>query len=112
MILSEESFIRTLDFIKDRAQAQHQMNQLFRKEFEDSFFWPYNKYETAILKVLEEIFQDTENKWIDYFVYELEFGTKWKPFTVTEKDSNGNIVDVPLGTPQQLYKCLVNNINN
>lgn len=98
--------------MKERADTQSQLGKIFSKEFDDSTFWPYNKYETEMVKVLTEVFQDTETKWISYYIYELDFGRNWKPMTVTEKDSNGNDIDVPMGTPQQLYKVLTDNIKN
>lgn len=111
MMLSKNSFIRSINFIKERMEGQDAIGKLFKKEFDDSIFWPYCKYETELIRVLKEIFQDTENEWIDYFIYELDFGKRWKPNTITEKDKTGKVRDIPLGTVEDLYNLLLEDMS-
>ena len=54
-----------------------------------------------LFRALEKMFLDSE-RWIRYWVYELDFGRKWEPGTVTESDG----IDVPLQTAQQLHDFL------
>ena len=105
-MLSKETFIKTINFIQDRADAQHKISRYFSEEFGDSIFWPYQKYESTLVELLKEIFDDKETEWIDYFIYELDFGRKWQPFTVYEKDIEGNKVEMPLKNASNLYDVL------
>ena len=61
----------------------------------------------ALLKLLEIVCFDTENKWIEYFIYELDFGEKYKKGCVT---SNGKNCDI--STTGKLYNFLEKNIND
>ena len=45
-------------------------------EFENSVFYPYLKYETMLVKVLEHVMRDEEG-WISYWLYELDLGTEY-----------------------------------
>lgn len=54
-----------------------------------------------LFRLLEKLFLDGE-KWIRYWVYDLDFGKNWEPGTVI--DNNGT--DVVLQTPQQLHDFL------
>lgn len=80
-------------------------------EFEDAIFWPYNRYETMMINLLSEIFED-EGEWIIYFVYELEFGSKYHDFDVYETDKvTGLKKELPLHNASELYDLLIYNIN-
>ena len=56
------------------------------------------------IDILRDVFEDDED-WIGYWLYELEFGVKWRPGTVTIDD-----VDIPLGSVKDLYNFLVKNM--
>ena len=72
--------------------------------------WPLvcdTRLEDALIKELEKEFEDTEDSWISYFVYELEFGT------VSYSGNCGNRPDgtpISLTTPEELYNFLIENI--
>ena len=40
--------------------------------------------ETLIIKVLENVFDDKAD-WISYYIYDLDWGKKWKKGTITDK---------------------------
>jgi len=54
-----------------------------------------------LFRLLEKLFLDGE-KWIRYWVYDLDFGNEWEPGTVIDSDGT----DVVLQTPQQLHDFL------
>lgn len=58
------------------------------------------------LDILNEVFHD-ESHWIEYWVYDLDFGTRWTKGMITE----GNGIDVPLHTVEDLYRLLMRNCN-
>lgn len=49
-----------------------------------------------------------ESRWIDYWMWELDFGKKYTVGTVTE-EINGKKVNIPLKTIRNLYNALKNN---
>lgn len=55
-----------------------------------------------LLRALEKMFLDSE-RWIRYWITELDFGRKWEPGTVTDSDGT----DVKLQTAQQLHAFLL-----
>lgn len=59
-----------------------------------------------ILLLLKHIFND-KNDWIEYWMWELDFGEKWHKGTVTEMDGT----DIPLQTTRDLYKLLLNDMD-
>ena len=64
---------------------------------------------TNVIKLLKFIFND-EGNWsnIDYFIYELEYGKKYKKGCYT--DENGE--EIKLGTIEDLYNLLIKEIKN
>lgn len=56
------------------------------------------------LNILNEVFQD-ESHWIEYWVYDLDFGQYWEEGKVVE-----NGADVPLHTVEDLYNLLMKNM--
>ena len=62
----------------------------------------YPACDGELLELLRVIMNDTKNDWIGYFCYELDFGRKWKPGCV--EDKNGN--DVVLATINDLWALL------
>lgn len=103
-MLNKKDFCHFIKFIKDRQDNTYRLNKVFQKEFEDSCIYPYNKYETEMIKLLElSMNADKCNDWIQYYIYELDFGDSWEPGYIV--DENGE--DIKLQTPEDLYNLLV-----
>lgn len=60
----------------------------------------------GIIELLSNLTND-ESDWIRYWIYELDFGKKWKLGTITEKDKS----DVPLKTINDLWNILNKKLN-
>ena len=101
--ISKELFVETINFIKDRNDAQNKIDKVFKDEFTDGLFWPYCRYETQMVKVLEEIMGDKENQWISYYCWERDFGRDCTLGDVREKDGT----PIPFKTPEDLYNLLI-----
>ena len=72
--------------------------------------WPLvcdTRLEDAIVAELEKEFEDTEDSWISYFVYELEFGTVSYSGNCGVKPDGTQIT---LTSPEELYDFLIENI--
>lgn len=110
-MIKYEDFEKAIRFIDERAQAMSRLNKALTDEFEDSIFYPYTRYETAMVELLvaatSEKYDTGED--IYYFIYDLDCGREWKPGMVTDKDDN----DIKMGTIRDLYDYIVkeNNIS-
>lgn len=101
--LTKEEFVQALNFIKERDEAQTKIGELFENEFEDSIFWPYSKWQAWGVQLLEKIMRDTENNWISYFIYELDYGTGYQDGYITDVDGS----NIKMATAEDLYDFLV-----
>ena len=89
--------------------AKHIFNKSETKE-EFHFYFPTGA--DNIIELLAMLTND-KNEWIDYWIYELDFGKKANEYEC--KDYNGKII--PLNTIEDLWNLLnnyedINGINN
>ena len=100
--LTKEAFADYILFIRERAETQDKINELFTAEFGDSIFQPYERYETKLIELLKVVMNDTGD-WIEYFIYEKKFGAR-TDLTVTEDGK-----EIPLNTAEDLYDLITGN---
>lgn len=107
-MITKEEFIKYIDNIKKSLEMEDDLNEWIRK-YSDGGWCIFNPLwqiiEDEIKLMTDNICgkQDYEVDDIDYFIFELEFGTKWKPGTITE---NGK--DIDWSTSEKLYDYMVN----
>lgn len=104
-MLSKEKFIAALDHIKQHNDLESNLCSALEAMSPESYCcaFVYSKYETLTIDLIKEALSlDEENDWIEYFIYDLEFGTKFKPGDVIEAD--GKAID--LSTSANLYDYL------
>lgn len=90
--------IRTIFDIEDRlADISHEVKQRSKSEF--NLYYPSLVAET--MELLAKVVDDKDD-WINYFVFELDFGSKNNVMQV--KDGDGNII--PLATVEDLWNIL------
>ena len=113
-MISKDLFVETINFIKERNEFEKKFNSMLTEEYGDCIFFPSERWLNKVVQLLSAGF-DYEDKiisdWIYYFIFELDFGEKWKEGCVTETrivDGKDVDVDVPLGTPENLYDMLFN----
>lgn len=102
--MSKESFCKVMDNYKSMFSFIDEMNELFDKYKADGNIYPPLCTETVI-DLLEFIFND-KNQWINYWIFELDFGKNYEDGLVTQKD--GTII--PLKAVEDLYDLLVKNM--
>ena len=94
--------------IKSWEQIERFKEELYtyRKNIDDfEFSFPTLEYQLKF--ALEKMFCDDSNlSWIEYFVYDLDFGTKYEDGMI--KDGDGNIIK--LATIEDLYNLLIKEI--
>ena len=105
-MISKKKFIKYLNRLKALNQEIDEINKAYNNSKFFSLDISFYEYEELIIDMLEEVFQDKEGRWIDYFVYDLEFGTRWKKDMITDKNDK----DIPLKNEEDLYNLLMENL--
>lgn len=116
MGITKQQFITIIKLIKQLSDKAELLNKFVNDVSESGY--SSGAYLSEIL-ILEELLQaslepdiiDPSESLIDYFIYDLEFGTK--PI-LHEMDFTNYIIDsnTDLSTPESLYDFLVNNYQN
>lgn len=117
-IYSKERFTQVLGEIERSHTASSMLRAALSSWSEGTgnesvtdFFDPfclYSGHEAALVDALSTMFMDCENRWIEYWLYELDFGRSYVPGMV--KDSDGN--ETPLATASDLYDLLVSDMES
>lgn len=92
--------------LKEILDASDELNNALKRVSPD-FGGFFNEVSIGlILSLLSKLTHDDCDN-IGYFIYELEWGTKWYKGCVTDPDDN----DIPMGTMKDLYNYLKENYN-
>ena len=105
--MNKELFVSTINSIKKQTEIDIKNSSMLQEMFPyDSIYCGYNnsKLFNALNKILKESMKD-EYDWIDYFMYELDFGKKYYDGCVLDKDKS--IID--LSNAENLYEFLIKN---
>lgn len=101
-LINKEDFVTTIEDIKLVNSYQDGLNNFFRKNNVDGYIFQPDCTAT-VLRLLHNIFGEADrDNWIEYFCFELDFGKKWKPDSVTKKDGTS----IKLQTIEDLYEFL------
>jgi hypothetical protein len=90
-MISKEKFIEYMGELKELCDAENELNDVLQKIGSDNTLW-FDKYETLIVNVLRDMFNDQENDWIGYSIYGLNWFDGYEYGMIIDK--NGN--DIPL----------------
>ena len=105
--LNKKQFIDVLNALRDQNDKDNRIDAFFRKELPNADFCA-NEIHSGLWYVLIRLLTDSfpQNAYsindIDYFVYEIDFGRKYKEGDV--KDANGKIID--FSTAEKLWDYL------
>jgi len=104
-MISKEQFTNTMQQFQAQTDFDYKCNGMFQQIFSNDWVTGYSNdiLYNAIIELLENIFDDKENGWIQYWLYELDFGKKWVPGSITDSDSS--IIDI--STVEKLYDFLI-----
>lgn len=108
-MVTKEKFFEILDYIQENEKFENDLRDLLYNtekdtDFLDGAMFTDCRMEDYILQLLENMFEDF-NGWIGYWIYDLEFGAKWTPDSIT--DVNGK--SIKLQTKEDLYNFLIHN---
>lgn len=108
-ILSEQEFVDIIERLREAADLQEQVDKLFRnsrENIENDFCNAAAlqiSHESSVVFLLKRIMHD-QYDYIDYFIYELDYGRKYESGMIT--DENGQ--DIDIHTPKLLYDFISN----
>lgn len=78
-MITKEQFVKHIEAIKIQHGKDSANAKMFGKIF-DTFGstcqYDNSAIENALVSLLAQVMGDTENGWIEYFIYELSFGSK------------------------------------
>lgn len=110
-MINYAQFKEILEYFIDKEKFVDDFRILLYKYDKRDFIDPYcfqdEKADNYIILLLESMFQDSD-KWISYFIYELDCGKAWKTGLIT--DSSG--ADIKLKTIKDLWVLLQENMND
>lgn len=111
MIISKDKFIEIINRLRNYNNLQDKINDLFKENIDNKEMDFINAgsicigHESVVVYLLEKIF-DTDM--ISYFIYELDYGKKYKAGCVLDENMN----EIDLSTPEKLYDYLVQDIES
>lgn len=99
-------FDKIIESIKNQMEHDEKCSDAFKIILPDNYISFYNNehLNVMIFNLLKMAFNDNiEHSWIEYFIYELDFGKKYKDGMILEKD--GSLIN--LSTTKKLYNFLI-----
>ena len=111
MIISKETFFEILDYLHDNDKFADDFDVLLRKsnkttDFLDSQMFIDVELVNYVIMLLQNEFEDTEEGWISYWIYELNYGKDWQPGQIFRDDNT----EIKLQTKEDLYNFLIDNL--
>jgi hypothetical protein len=108
--MNKELFIASIEALHKQVEHDIKVSKLLGEAFPNAFeanLMPDNHYlSNAIIRILQEEMNDIgKDSWIEYFLWELDFGRENYRLKVTQ---NGK--EIPMSTAGELYDFLVSNI--
>lgn len=104
-MINKELFVKSMNTLKEMSKQETELLSTFNINPEwICGEWVWNYYtllKDSVLGEYEDIGDD-----FSYFVFELDFGSKWKEGMITDKDGN----DIKMQTAEDLYDILISTI--
>lgn len=110
-MISKEKFVEIINRLKNYNELQDKIDNLFKDNIENRERDFINAgsicigHESVVVYLLERIF-DTDM--ISYFIYELNYGKKYKAGCVLDENMN----EIDLSTAEKMYDYLVQDIES
>lgn len=114
-MLTKEEFINYMNTLKEVMNSSSMLSDALKNFDSCPDFGGFSNFraEDLIVSLLEKLMDDTKDDEynisdISYFIYDLEWGSKWTPDSIT--DTSGNSIDI--STIEKLYDYLKADIEN
>lgn len=108
-MLSKQEFVRAINKLTAMDEKEHSIYKASDGAFSFSEIKEYSELFTNYVRLLElsmniDPDQEKYGSDISYFIYELNYGEKWTPTSIT---IDGKSIDI--STPEKLYDYLTGN---
>lgn len=110
LVISRDYFIEIMEALKLQHEHDTKCLDAFEIILPDSrvSYYDNSKLNNALLGILQKAFSDeNDHSWIEYFMYELNYGAKYEEGCVTSNDKV-----VPMSDAGELYDFLVTPVTN
>lgn len=110
-MISKEKFVEIINRLKNYNELQNKINDLFKDNIDNKEMDFMNArsicigHESVVVYLLERMF-DTDM--ISYFIYELDYGEKYKEGCVLDENMN----EIDLSTAEKMYDYLVKSLES
>ena len=110
-MISKEKFVEIINRLKNYNELQNKINDLFKDNIDNKEMDFMNAgsicigHESVVVYLLERMF-DTDM--ISYFIYELDYGEKYKAGCVLDENMN----EINLSTAEKLYDYLAKSMES
>ena len=108
--LSKTEFTTLIKFITCKHKQETKFCKVLEELSNEAGFcdaFIYTEYEAYLIKLLHQLMNDKQG-WIEYWLYDCDYGKSFKMGSVTDKDG----LAIDLSTPDLLYDFLVRgNVN-
>lgn len=112
-MITKEEFVSYMNTLKVITESSRMLSDALKDFDSCSDFGGFSNFraEGLIVTLLEKLMDDFRDDQYDisdisYFIYDLEWGTKWNPFSL--RDADGSSIDI--STIEKLYDYLISNI--
>ena len=99
---NKKLFIESIEALKKQIVYDQKVCDTMSEIFDGFCIYDNGAVINQLIKVLAEIYGD-KSEWIEYYIYELDFGKQWKKDSVSQDGNN-----IPLKTPEDLYNLITN----
>ncbi|WPZ08764.1 hypothetical protein [Roseivirga spongicola] len=103
LTITKELFIETINQIEKQHKHDSKCSEAFRVILPDDYISCYNNepLRSQLLKLVKLAMNDEQTGWIEYFIWELDFGKDYKEGMVQMEGEN-----ITLKTPSDLWEFL------
>lgn len=105
--MTKQLFIETIEALRLQSEHDSKCSDAFSVLLPDSHggFYDNHWLTNQLIKLLQvEYNDDHKDSWIEYYIYELEFGSKYHDGCVTDNGTN-----IDLSDAGKLYEYLTHN---
>jgi hypothetical protein len=109
--MTKETFIYIIEQLRLQSEHDSKCSAAFKVILPNDYTSGYDNtiLSECLLKLVKDALNDNHrDSWIEYYVYELEFGAKYR--SGCAKYKNGK--DIDISTPEKLYDFLIKEMKN
>jgi len=111
LAMTEKLFCEIMDSIEKQARHDRKCSDAFEIILPESNMCYYDNefLNNQLIKIIQIAMRDEgKESWIGYYIYELDFGKKYRKGCATNKDGS----EIKLGNAKELYEYLIKTNDN